>query len=109
MEALGLSFKNMNELNAKIDKHIPNLRPRFERKEILVGGEVFEVYFQDVIECVRALFGDQEFAPYLVLAPEKHYVDDKKECCMFHDMHTGRWWWATQVRSKIAGVKRNLM
>lgn len=56
------------------------------------------MYYRDIIACVKALFGDPKFAPYLVFAPEKHYVDEKKTKRMYHDMLTGKWWWATQVR-----------
>jgi hypothetical protein len=62
-----------------------------------VGSEVCDVYFRDVIACVKALFGDPNFTPYLMFAPEKQYTDDTKEVRMYHDMHTGRWWWSTQV------------
>jgi len=95
-EKLGLSFKNTNELNEIIDKELPG-RPRFQRHELLVGDEVCEVFFRDVIACIRALFADPDFAPYLVFRPEKHYVDEEKTERMFHDMHTGKWWWCTQV------------
>ncbi|KAH9837658.1 uncharacterized protein C8Q71DRAFT_706547 [Rhodofomes roseus] len=95
-EALGLSYRNTIELNKLIDEHIPG-RPRFQRREIIVSGEAFEVYFRDVIECIRALFGDAEFAQYLVFVPERHWVDARKTIRLYHDMHTGKWWWATQV------------
>ncbi|KAF9502071.1 hypothetical protein BDN71DRAFT_1378620 [Pleurotus eryngii] len=94
-DKLGISFKNSNELNSIIDNHLPG-RPHFEQHEILVGGEVCEVFYRDVIACIRALFGDPDFMPYLVFRPEKHYVDESKAERMFHDMHTGRWWWSTQ-------------
>lgn len=58
-----------------------------------------EVYFRDVIACLRALFGDPDFAPVLVFAPEKHYTDELRKVRLYHDMQTGRWWWSTQVRS----------
>ncbi|KAF8812010.1 hypothetical protein BYT27DRAFT_7221289 [Phlegmacium glaucopus] len=86
-ECLGLSFKNTSELNKIIDKSLPGL---------VIGDEVCEVYFRDVIQCIKALFGDPLFVPYLVFAPEKHYTDETKAKHMYHDMHTGRWWWSTQ-------------
>ncbi|KAF9486934.1 hypothetical protein BDN71DRAFT_1485414 [Pleurotus eryngii] len=94
-EKLGILFTNSKELNAMIDDHLPG-RPQFKRHEILVGGEVCEVFYRDVVACIRALFGDPDFMPYLVFRPEKHYVDETKAERMFHDMHTGRWWWSTQ-------------
>lgn len=65
----------------------------------MVGSEVCEVFYRDVIDCIKSLFGDPNFTPFLRFAPEKHYTDDTKGIRMYHDMHTGRWWWATQVSS----------
>ncbi|KAL7279498.1 hypothetical protein ACG7TL_007345 [Trametes sanguinea] len=94
-EKLALSFKNSQELNAIVDK-LPPRRPPFQRHEIVVAGEVFEVYFRDVLECIQALFGDPEFAPLLLLVPERHYTDSTKSASVYFDMNTGKWWWATQ-------------
>ena len=49
------------------------------------------------MECIQALYGDPEFAPQLVFAPERHYMDNEHTNCMFYDMHTARWWWDVQV------------
>lgn len=96
---LGLSFRNSQELNTIIDTHLPNRRPRFHRQEVAVkaAGEAFDVYFRDVMECIKALYSDPEFAPHLKFAPERHYADEDGTQRLFHDMHTGRWWWNTQV------------
>lgn len=87
------------ELNKIIEKKLPG-RPAFKRMGIELGGEIFDVYFRDILECIKALYGDPEFAPYLVNAPERHYMD--KECTLriYHDIHTGEWWWSTQVSSR---------
>jgi hypothetical protein len=98
VERLGLSFKNSNELNKIIDEYLPG-RPAFKRHEVMVGNEVCEVFFRDVIACIRALFGDPNFDAVMVLVPEKHYTDEGQKVRMYHDMHTGRWWWSTQVSS----------
>ncbi|KDQ49252.1 hypothetical protein JAAARDRAFT_201038 [Jaapia argillacea MUCL 33604] len=94
-EKLGLSFKNSRELNKIVDKHLPG-RPRFKHEQIVIGGEAFDIYFRDILECIRALYGDPEFAPYLVFKPERHYADEDCTIRLYHDMHTGKWWWATQ-------------
>jgi hypothetical protein len=93
---LGLSFKNSNELNKIIDT-LPAQCPSFKSKSFVLDGEVFEVYYRDILSCIRALFNDPEFAPYLKYTPEQHYTDDTCSIRLFHDMHTGDWWWATQV------------
>ena len=76
---------------------LPSARPRFQQHEVVVAGEVYDVFFRDVIECIRALYGEPEFARHLVFLPERHYSDPDKLQRLFHDMHTGKWWWAVQV------------
>ncbi|KAJ7083270.1 hypothetical protein C8R43DRAFT_1092761 [Mycena crocata] len=95
-EALGLSYKNSSELNKIIDKDLPSGRPVFTRQEIVIGGEAFDVYFHPIMECVRALYGDPEFAQDLIFAPERHYADADKTIRLYHDIHTAEWWWKTQ-------------
>ncbi|KAJ3711350.1 hypothetical protein C8R42DRAFT_648225 [Lentinula raphanica] len=96
-EKLGLSYRNANELNTIIDKKLPAGRPQFQRQEVVVQGDAFEVYFRDILECTKALFGDAEFAEYLKFAPERHFENDTCNEQLYHDMHTGTWWWSTQV------------
>jgi hypothetical protein len=94
-----LSFKNTAELNKIIDKEIPVARPQFIRQELLVEGKAYDVYYRDIIECIKALFGDPSFDSVLVLEPEHHYEDATcdKDKHIYHDMHTGCWWWDVQV------------
>jgi len=107
-EKLGLSFKNSRELNKIIDESLPG-RPRFQRQQVMVGNEVCDVYFRDVIACVKALFGDPDFAPYLVFVPEKHYVDETKKTRLYHDMNTGKWWWSTQASLAVYFAFLNIL
>ena len=73
-------------------------RPQFSRDEIQVAGEVFEVYHRNIIECIKALYGDPEFANHMTYAPEKHFVEQEENTFnVYHEMHTGKWWWKTQV------------
>ncbi|KAJ7847290.1 hypothetical protein B0H13DRAFT_2406447 [Mycena leptocephala] len=88
-EALGLSYGNS----------LPG-HPKFTGTEVVVGGEAFELYSRNIIECVRALFGDTDFAPYLFVVPERHYADQDKTIRLYHNMHTGKWWWSTQKQVK---------
>ncbi|KAI1781775.1 hypothetical protein LXA43DRAFT_977924 [Ganoderma leucocontextum] len=90
------SFKNSRELDMIIDNNLSSGRPRFIRREIKVAGEIFEVFYRDVIQCIRALYGDPEFAGILVFTPERHYADPDHTIRVYFDMHTGRWWWETQ-------------
>ncbi|KAF7324034.1 hypothetical protein MKEN_00625500 [Mycena kentingensis (nom. inval.)] len=95
-DKLGLSYGSAAELNAIIDKHLPG-RPRFGRTDLVVDGEVFQLHSRYIIACVRALWGDSNLAPHLFVLPERHYIDKDKTVRMYHDMHTGKWWWATQA------------
>ncbi|EIW53615.1 uncharacterized protein TRAVEDRAFT_133656 [Trametes versicolor FP-101664 SS1] len=95
-ELLGLSYKNSRELNTIIDNQLSSGRPRFVRREIVVAGEVFEIFYRDVLQCIRALYEDPEFADFLVFVPEKHYADAGNTSRVYFDMHTGKWWWETQ-------------
>ena len=64
-----------------------------------MAGEAFEVYYRDILSCVKALFGDPEFTVDLLLAPERHYTDKDQKVRVYFEMNTGRWWWKVQVRS----------
>ncbi|KAG1828883.1 hypothetical protein DFJ58DRAFT_719762 [Suillus subalutaceus] len=97
-ERLSLSFKNANELNTIVDHGLLTGRPKFKREQIVVAGEAFDIYYRDVIECVKSLYGDPDFAKYLAFAPERHYSDEDETIRLFHDMHTGKWWWDTQKK-----------
>ena len=97
--SLGLSYKNAAELNKLIDQGLPG-HPAFQQHEVMVGTEVCNMYLCDMIACVKALFADPDLVQHLVTVPEKHftYGSDGQRICMYHDMHTGKWWWSTQVR-----------
>lgn len=96
VEKLGLSYSNTRELNIIIDRKLPS-RPPFKCREVVVDGQAFDVYFRDVMACVRGLFGDPEFSQHLKTAPERHYLDRNKTIRRYGEMHTGNWWWSTQV------------
>jgi hypothetical protein len=62
-----------------------------------VGGETFAMYSRDILECIKALYGDAEFAEHLLFKPERHYKHSDRKERVYHDMHTGEWWWQVQV------------
>ncbi|KAI1788558.1 hypothetical protein LXA43DRAFT_1063534 [Ganoderma leucocontextum] len=82
-ELLGLSFQNSRKLNKKVDEELASGRPRFIRRKIIVGGEAFEVFYWDIIQCIRALYGDPEF--------------NDRTVRVYFNMHTGKWWWEMQA------------
>lgn len=73
------------------------MRPSFGRTQVEVGNHLYGFFYRDIIMCIRALFGNPEFAPYLVFKPQKHFSDDKHTNQLYHGMHTGEWWWETPV------------
>ena len=95
-DSLDLSYKNSKELNKIINNKLPG-QPQFKCREIVQNGEVVELFSRDIIECLRALWGDPEFSEDLILEPERLYADEDMTNRIFHDMNTGNWWWNTQV------------
>ncbi|KAI0040234.1 hypothetical protein FA95DRAFT_1503142 [Auriscalpium vulgare] len=101
---LDLPFKNAKELNRIVDRMLP-ARPAFHRDEITVAGETFEFYHRDPIECIRALYGDPEFAPHLAFTPEKRFSDENRHNRVYSQMNTGKWWWRVQraIENRMRG------
>ena len=57
VDALGLSFHTVKELNNKIDNNISG-RLRFQCKKLTVNGEDLEFYSRDMIKSIQCLYGD---------------------------------------------------
>ncbi|KAF8887468.1 hypothetical protein CPB84DRAFT_1684661, partial [Gymnopilus junonius] len=51
---------------------------------------------QDKLKCFRALWGDTNFVFNLIFEPKCQYADEDCTIWLYHDMHTGKWWWTTQ-------------
>jgi hypothetical protein len=98
-ERLELSYQSSQQLNTMIDSRLPQI-PMFERQSVNMGGEAFEMHSRNVIDCIRYLFGDPEFAPHLLLVPERHFTDASKTNKVMHEMNSCRWWCNTQVRTR---------
>jgi len=56
------------------------------------------------MHCIRAIYGDPEFAQDLVFSPKRHYVDDEQTQQVYSEMYTGDWWWSLQVRNTNSGL-----
>ncbi|KAI0822881.1 hypothetical protein BC628DRAFT_1421293 [Trametes gibbosa] len=96
VETLGLSYKNTNELNTIIDDKLRHRRPLFSRFEAEVMGEKCDMYARPILECIAALLHDPEHSQYLCFAPKRHYANSDKTVRLYHDLHTGEWWWKIQ-------------
>jgi hypothetical protein len=94
-EALGLSYRNVAQLDALIDR-LPGCPP-FKHETLRICGEEFSLHFRDIILCIQELIGNPEFVNDLVFMPERHYVDVEKRIRIIDEMHTGDWWWTVQV------------
>ena len=95
-EALSLSYKTPGQLNRVIDS-LPG-QGKFKRDEVVIAGEAFDIFHRDILECIQELFGKPELAAVMKFAPERHYADKDETVRIYSDLHTGRWWWGTQVR-----------
>ncbi|KAF9790566.1 hypothetical protein BJ322DRAFT_999138 [Thelephora terrestris] len=94
---LGLSFSTADELNRVIDRKLSNRLPKFVQEELTLAGQTYEFYHRDIIQCIRALYGDPELAGLLAYVPEKHFTGPDKKTQIYSEMNTGKWWWTRQV------------
>ncbi|KAJ3855540.1 hypothetical protein EV368DRAFT_34490, partial [Lentinula lateritia] len=53
---------------------------------------------------IRALYGSPDHARYLCVSLERHYSDANKTQRLYHHMHTGKWWWNTQLEQDKPGA-----
>ena len=97
VEVLGLSYKNTRDLNKLIDNGLP-CRPHFHRHDLQIGTETATMYARNIMPCIEALYSNLEFAEHLIFKPERHFRRfGREQARVFHDMHTGNWWWKIQV------------
>lgn len=85
-------------MNDIIDKKLPASRPRFHREEVIMDGRSTEFWRRDILEGIRALYGDPEYASELLTEPVRLFTDETKETRLYNQMNTGDWWWNAQVR-----------
>jgi len=97
----------MKDLNDLIDTNLGG-QPSFQRKEFKMGNELLNFHFRDTLQCIQMLYGDTAFVQDLALVPEQHYTSDDQMCRIVNEMHTGDWWWSTQVRNVIYDEHGNL-
>ncbi len=74
-------------------------RPTFKSQDIQVGNQTYQLHSRDVLDCIRAIFGDPEVARDLVYAPKYCYMDHERTQRVYSEMYTGDWWWSVQVRN----------
>ncbi|KAF8991495.1 hypothetical protein BDQ17DRAFT_1332862 [Cyathus striatus] len=91
-EALNLSYKNTMQLNKIIKTKLQERWPKFHHWEVLIDGQLYELYSRDIMECICVLWGDLEFTSHLLLKPEQQFVNEDHSSHQYHDMHTAKWW-----------------
>ena len=79
--------------------------PVFKCRELVIGGETFELYFRDILSCIRTIYGDPELAQDLVVTPERHFTNIEQTDHVYSEMHTGDWRWSVQVRNTILDLE----
>ena len=98
MESLGLSFKDVRELFAKVDT-IPDRAP-WRTMSIAFPDRPEEkhlVRYRDIIEAIKALLGNPSYAKRIVWRPRRVFTDASKTKRVFSEMWTGLWWNELQV------------
>ncbi|KAG1731097.1 uncharacterized protein EDB91DRAFT_1085209 [Suillus paluster] len=55
--------------------------------------------FSNLKYSLQALYRDPELH-YLIFVPERHYTDQDETQRLYHDLHTGTWWWKMQTQLK---------
>ncbi|KAF8256615.1 hypothetical protein EI94DRAFT_1855746 [Lactarius quietus] len=94
-DKLGLFYQTPKVLNDIIDQELPGRLP-FKCHDLVIGGDTLQLYFWDILQCIRSLFGDPEFARDMASTPECHYTDHQWSGHVYSEMNTGNWWWAVQ-------------
>ena len=97
VDKLELSYHTIKQLDDLLDNNLPQ-HPSFRCKEQVVGDERLKFYYRDVLECIRLLFGDPQYAKDLVFAPERQYTSQERKSRLYHEMYVCDWWWTIQVR-----------
>jgi len=72
-----------------IDTELPGW-PRFQCNVLNIGGEQLEFYSQDVLECIRSLYGDPSWAQDMAFAPEQHYTSPMCTSRIYNEIVKGQ-------------------
>ncbi|KAF8433433.1 hypothetical protein BGX38DRAFT_1289941 [Terfezia claveryi] len=57
-------------------------------------------FYRDVEQCIRYLLHQKVYAQYLVFKSQKDF--DRQGNRVYTEMHTGDWWWDTQMTLPVA-------
>jgi hypothetical protein len=57
----------------------------------------------DIIKSMRWLMWQSAYAEHLIFSPQWYFNSDTPPKRLYTKMHTGNWWWDTQVRRDTRG------
>ncbi|KAH9913778.1 uncharacterized protein B0H18DRAFT_887721 [Fomitopsis serialis] len=98
LEKLGLTFKDVRQLFMKVDT-IPD-RATWKTTSLTFPDRLDEVHlvrYRDILEAIKALFGNPAHAKDIVYRPRRVFADVSRTRRIFTEMWTGLWWSAVQV------------
>ncbi|KAF9465842.1 hypothetical protein BDZ94DRAFT_1145452, partial [Collybia nuda] len=93
-ESLGLSFRNIRALHQKLDS-IPEKAGPWYTKTLCFKDkpdQKFTIQHQDVIQCIKSLWGDPAFTDHLVYQPRRVFSDNTRKNRIYSELWTGKWW-----------------
>ena len=75
--------------------HLEQLNLEWSSGEVDDGLRTTSFYYRNPIDCVRYLLRQIIYDGEMVYAPVKEFNSDGERT--YSEMHTGDWWWETQV------------
>lgn len=60
-----------------------------------------EVIYRKPLEVLQDIYGSPTFCEKMAFAPERHWEDEDRKKRVYNELHTGKWWWTTQVRRHL--------
>ncbi|KIY61666.1 hypothetical protein CYLTODRAFT_495138 [Cylindrobasidium torrendii FP15055 ss-10] len=97
-EKLGLSFKNTAGVHRTLED-VPRRAGKWHIKHLTFPDredDPFILRHRDILEAVKALWGDPKFAGRIVYRPSKVFTDRGKKHRIVNEMWTAEWWWQVQ-------------
>lgn len=96
----------------KLDQYIKALDPYQHLLEWNEGtysddGHSSTFFYRDIVQCVEYLLAQPAYREEVVYAPVQEYNDAGER--LYSEMHTGDWWWETQVRIFATSYGRRIL
>ncbi|KIY61074.1 hypothetical protein CYLTODRAFT_320380, partial [Cylindrobasidium torrendii FP15055 ss-10] len=93
-ERLGLSYHNTAGLHDRLED-IPRRAGKWHVKHVTYPdrpNEPFTLRHRNIIECIQSLWGDPELEEHIVYQPRRVFTSNNKQCRIYNEMWTGKWW-----------------